>query len=334
MSPANHAVQPRNKLLVVHTDPDLHPLDSSMQARLEELGAQVLLFAGDEPAFLEIGANADAILNADFRITARSIISLRRCRVVSRFGIGVDNIDVEAATARGIPVANVPDFCTEEVANRAFTLLLACASQLLLLDRRVREGKWRTGELPETVQIEGQTLGVVGFGRIARAVARRARAFGMTVIAHDPYLTAAATEEGGASAASFEEVLSKSDVISLHAPLTAETHHLINAEALQLVKPSAILINCARGGLIDEKALVTALCEQRLARVGLEVLETEPPNRDNPLLNMDQVVLTPHSAAHTKKALHRVREMAVEAVVRIFRGERPLHVVNPSVFSG
>jgi D-3-phosphoglycerate dehydrogenase len=333
MSPESRAVPSPSRFLVVHTDPDLHPLDSPMQARLADLGAQVVHFSGTHDDFLEAAADADAILNADFRITAHIITSLRRCRVISRFGIGVDNIDVEAATARGIPVANVPDFCTEEVANRAFTFLLACASQLLQLDHRVRAGEWRGGELPETVQIEGQVLGLVGFGRIARAVGRRGRAFGMKVIAHDPYLTPSAIEEGGASTASFEEVLSRSDILSLHAPLTPETHHLISAEALRLVKPSAILINCARGGLVDEQALVAALRERRLARAGLEVLEMEPPRRDNPLLNMDQVVLTPHSAAHTKKALQRVREAAVDAVVRVLKGERPLHVVNPSVFS-
>ena len=334
MSPRISADRSTSRFLVVHSDPGLHPLDSSMQARLEGLGAQVVLFAGTHDDFLEAAIDADAILNADFQITARIVASLRCCRVISRFGIGVDNIDVDAATARGIPVANVPDFCTEEVANRALTLLLACASQLLQLDRRVREGEWRGGELPDTVQIEGQILGLIGFGRIARAVARRGRAFGMKVIAHDPYLTPSAIEQEGASAASFEEVLSRSDILSLHAPLTPETHHLINAAALRLVKPSAILINCARGGLIDEQVLVDALRERRLARAGLEVLESEPPRRDNPLVTMDQVVFTPHSAAHTKKALQRVREAAVDAVVRVLKGERPLHVVNPSVLPG
>ncbi len=333
MSPARRTVRPPAKFLVLHTDPDLHPLDSMMQDRLEEQGAQVVLFSGSHDDFLRAAVDAHAILNADFRITAHIIASLGRCRVISRFGIGVDNIDVAAATAKRIPVANVPDFCTEEVADRAFALLLACASQLLQLDRRVREGEWRGGELPESVQIEGQVLGLVGFGRIARAVGRRGHAFGMKVIAHDPYLTSSAIEREGAVAASFEEVLSQSDFLSLHAPLVPETHHLINAEALRLGKPSAILINCARGGLVDEQALVGALREGRLARAGLEVLEMEPPRRDNPLLTMDQVVFTPHSAAHTKKALHRVREAAVDAVARVLRGERPLHVVNPSVYS-
>jgi D-3-phosphoglycerate dehydrogenase len=334
MSPANSTLQSPASFLVVHTDPDLHPLDSLMQARLEEQGAKVVLFSESHDDFLQAAVDADAVLNADFRITADIVSSLGRCRVISRFGIGVDNIDVKAATAMRIPVANVPDFCTEEVADRAFALLLACASQLIQLDRRVREGEWREGELPKSVQIEGQILGLVGFGRIARAVGRRGRAFGMKVIAHDPYLTSSAMEQEGASAASFKEVLTQSDFLSLHAPLVPETHHLINAEALRLVKPSAILINCARGGLVDEQALVGALREGRLARAGLEVLEMEPPRKDNSLLSMDQVVFTPHSAAHTKKALHRVREAAVDAVVRVLRGERPLHVVNPSVFSG
>ncbi|MBZ5563648.1 MAG: C-terminal binding protein [Acidobacteriia bacterium] len=334
MSTTSPAVRSPDKFLVVHTDPDLHPLDSLMRAQLEDLGARIVHFAGTADKFLEEAADADAILNADFLITAPIIGALRRCRVISRFGIGVDNIDVAAATARGIPVANVPDFCAEEVANRAFTLLLACACQLVQLDHNVRAGAWRGGAVPETVQIEGQILGLVGFGRIARAVARRGQAFGMKVIAHDPYLTPSAIEQEGASPATFEEVLSKSDFLSLHAPLTPQTRHLISAETLRLVKPSAVLINTARGGLIDEQALVQALREQRLARAGLEVLEREPPLKDNPLLSMDRVVFTPHSAAHTRKALERVREAAVDAVVRVLRGERPLHIVNPSVLPG
>ena len=333
MSPARSPIHSSAEFLVIHTDPDLHPLDSSMQGRLEEHGAQVVLFSGSHDDFLQMAVDADAILNADFRITAHIISSLGRCRVISRFGIGVDNIDVKAATAKRIPVANVPDFCTEEVADRAFALLLACASQLIQLDRRVRKGQWREGKLPESVQIEDQILGLVGFGRIARAVGRRGRAFGMRIIAHDPYLTPSVIEQEGASAASFEQVLSQSDFLSLHAPLVPETRHLINAVALRLVKPSAILINCARGGLVDEQALVAALREGRLARAGLEVLEMEPPRKDNPLLGMDQVVFTPHSAAHTKKALHRVREAAVDAVVRVLGSERPLHVVNPDIYS-
>jgi len=329
MPQTHEGFRPDSKFLVIHTDSELHPLDSTLRARLEESGARIVSISGDTD-FAGAAACADAILNADFRLTAPLISRLSRCRVISRFGIGVDNIDVAAATARGIPVANVPEFCTEEVANRALTLMLACASQLLQLDRRVREGSWRAGEMPESIQIEGQVLGLVGFGRIARAVARRALAFGMKVIAHDPYLAPSNISSMGAAPASFEDVLSQSDFLSLHAPLTPETHHLINAETLRLVKPSAVLINCARGGLVDEPALVDALRNQRLARAGLEVLEEEPPSADNPILRMDQVLFTPHSAAHTKKALQRVREVAVDAVVRVLRGERLLHVVNPS----
>jgi D-3-phosphoglycerate dehydrogenase len=321
------------RFLVIHTDASLHPLEASMQARLEGLGTRIVPFAGSADEFASAAADADAILNADFRLTAPLISVLRHCRVISRFGTGVDNIDVEAATARGIPVANVPEFCTEEVANRTLTLLLACACRLVELDRRVREGKWRAGRLPETGQIEGQTLGLVGFGRIARAVARRARAFGMRVIACDPYIPPSAIEEQGASPASLEEVLSKSDFLSLHAPLTPQTNHLINAETLRLVKPSAILVNCARGGLVDEQALSVALHDRRLAGAGLDVLEMEPPADDNPLLGMDCVILTPHTAAHTKSALRRVREAAVDSVVRVLSGEPPLHMVNPSALS-
>lgn len=319
------------RFLVIHTDPDAHPLGVAEQKSLENVGARVESFTIGPEAFVEAARDADAILNADFRLTAPLIATLRRCRIISRFGTGVDNIDVEAATARGILVANVPEFCTEEVANRTLTLLLACACQLPRLDRRVREGKWRSPEISDTVQIEGQTLGLVGFGKIARAVARRARTLGLKLLAYDPYLSPSAFVAEGATPLGLEALLTNSDFISLHAPLTCETHHLINATTLLLVKPTAILINCARGALIDEQAMVTALGEHKLAGVGLDVLEEEPPAPDNPLLKMEQVILTPHSAALTNLALQRVRRAAVDAVVRVLSGEPPLHVVNPSV---
>jgi D-3-phosphoglycerate dehydrogenase len=319
------------KFRVIHTDPDLHPLDDTLLGLLEQGNAEVALFRSEEKQFPASAEDADAILNADFKLTAALIASLHRCRIISRFGTGVDNIDVEAATARGIPVANVPEFCSDEVANRAWTLLLACASHLLPADLSVRQGEWRSSKIMETLQIEGQTLGLIGFGKIARAVAKRGRAFGMRLLAHDPYLSLAGAQQEGATLCDLETLLRNSDFISLHVPSTPETHRIINAKTLALMKPTAVLVNTARGALVDEAALAERLQQNLLAGAGLEVFDLEPPSPNNPLLRSDRVVLTPHSAAHTKAALGRVRKSCVEAVVRVLSGQRPLHVVNPSV---
>jgi D-3-phosphoglycerate dehydrogenase len=319
------------KFKVVHTDPKLHPLNTELMDSLEGVDAFVIPLAGVLEEFVAFADGADAILNADFRLTANLIATLHRCRVISRIGTGVDNIDVPSATAMGIAVANVPEFCTEEVANRTFALLLACSCRLVQLDRGVRASQWRSANVPETVQVEGQTLGLVEFGRIARAVGRRARAIGMKLAVYDPYVKPAKIEAEDAVSCSLKSLFSISDFISIHAPLTEDTRHLIDSQALALVKPTAILINCSRGGLIDEAALTAALNEGRLAGAGLDVLETEPPAPDNPLLKLEQVILTPHTAAHTAAALERVRRVAVENVVRVLRGEPILNIVNPSV---
>jgi D-3-phosphoglycerate dehydrogenase len=316
---------------VVHTDPKLHPLNKELRDSLESAGASVVPLEGGPAEFATIAGETDAILNADFRLTADLIGALRRCRVISRLGTGVDNIDIPSATAKGILVANVPEFCTEEVANRAFTLLLACSCQLIRLDHSVREGLWRSPNIPDTVQIEGQTLGLLGFGKIARAVVPRARSFGMKVVAYDPYVSPSEMENAGASSCPFDTLLSISDFISINAPLTEATHHLVDRRALSLVKPTAIIINCARGGLIDEAALITALHDGRLAGAGLDVFEKEPPAHDNPLLKMEEVILTPHTAAHTAAALQRNRRIAVDNIVRVLKGQPLLNVVNPSV---
>jgi D-3-phosphoglycerate dehydrogenase len=319
------------KFRVIHTDSDIHPLDDSLRDLLQQANAEIVLFRSNESHFAAVAEEADAILNADFRLTAALISSLRQCRVISRFGTGVDNIDVTAATECGIPVANVPEFCTEEVANRAWTLLLACACQLVGADCSVRRAAWRSPGNIETLQIEGQTLGLVGFGKIARAVAKRGRAFGMSLLAYDPYVSEAVALAEGVTLCGLETLLRTSDFISLHVPSTPQTRHLINAKTLTLMKSTAVLVNTARGSLVDEAALSQRLQQDLLAGVGLDVFDLEPPSHDNPLLLSERAILTPHSAAMTKSALARVRHLCVDAVVRVLHGQRPIHVVNPSV---
>jgi D-3-phosphoglycerate dehydrogenase len=322
------------KFQIVHTDPDLHPLNDLLIDSLQQAGANLILFRPGAGTFAAVAAGADAILNSDFKLTAPMIASLRRCRIISHFGTGVDNIDIETATKHGIPVANVPDFCAEEVANRTWALLLGCSCQIVRSDQSIRRGLWRPPGGVDTLQIEGQTLGLVGFGRIGRAVARRARCFGMKVIAHDQYLSEIIARSEGVAASDLETVFRTSDYVSLHVPLTPQTFHLVNPKTLSLMKPTAILLNTARGGLVDEVALAEQLRRGQLAGAGLDVFELEPPQPDNPLLVNDRVILTPHSAALTSVALERVRTLCVDAVVRSLSGKRPLYVVNPSVFNG
>ena len=231
----------------------LHPLSKELMDSLEEVEACVIPLVGGPEEFRAVAGEADAILNADFSLTADLIAALRRCRVISRFGTGVENIDVPFAAAQGIPVTNVPEFCTQEVANRVLTLLLACACRLIQLDRSLRDGEWRLPRVPDTVQIEGQTLGLLGFGKIARAVARRACALGMKLMAYDPYVSPSEIESQGASSCSFDSLLTISDIISIHAPLTPATRHLVDMRALSLIKPTAILINCSRGGSLTRR---------------------------------------------------------------------------------
>jgi D-3-phosphoglycerate dehydrogenase len=322
------------KFRVVHTDPDLHPLNDSLRHSLEEVGAKLVLFRPGEGTFAAVAGDADAILNSDLKITASMIGSLHHCRIISRFGTGVDNIDVETATRNLIAVANVPEFCTEEVANRTWTLLLGCSCQIVCSDQSVRTGLWRSSEDVDTLQIGGQTLGLIGFGRIGRAVARIAKAFRMKVIANDPSLDESTAHLEGVVASDLQTVFRTADYVSLHLPLTPETFHLVNWETLSLMKSTAVLINTARGGLVDEIALANGLRRGVLARAGLDVFDPQPPRPDNPLLVDKRVILTPHSSALTAVALTRVRRQCVDAVVRILRGKRSIHVVNPSVFEG
>ena len=322
-----------DKFCLVHTDWHQHPLSAADQLALAELGVEVVLLnSRSREEFLGLAASADVILNSDFRITADLMSALKKCRLISRYGSGLDNIDVEAATRLGIAVANVREFCTDAVADRTFSLLLACSCSLALLNRYPREGEWGLKDLPFAIELKGKTLGLVGFGKIGRAVADRARGFGLAVIAYDPYVGDECMQAHGARRADLEGLLAHSDFVSLHAPLTEETLHLLDEGRIGLMKPSCILINTARGRLVDEGALLCALRAKRLYGAGLDVFEKEPPDPGNPLFALDNVTVTPHCGAHTKEATERVRRQAVDTVIAFFRNEQPENVVNPEAW--
>jgi D-3-phosphoglycerate dehydrogenase len=251
---------------------------------------------------------------------------------VVRTGIGLDTVDLPAATRYGVCIAHVPDFCHDEVADSAMALLLAVARKVRLADRHVREGRWQPSALLPMRRLRGQTLGLVAFGHIARRMAERARAFGFRVTAFDPYVDPGTmTRAGVEPAPSLEALLSRSDVVSVHAPLTAETRGLIGAAAFAAMKPGAILINTSRGKVVDEQALVEALRSGRLAGAGLDVLWTEPPARDHPLFAMDNVVLTPHSASTTIEAIEELAAKVSRQIVQLLRGEFPTYLANRAV---
>lgn len=318
---------PLNHPAVLFTDAD-HTVSEADQRALQAAGANLLpVRSRDE--FIAASGRAAAVLNSNFPITADLIETLNRCQVISRYGSGYDNIDVDAASRKRIPVCNVPVFCIEEVANRALTLLLAASCELLRLDRFARAGTWGVHNLPYAYEIEGRTLGLVGFGKIARAVSRRARSFGFRIIAYDPYVEPAVMAAEHVEAREIDELLATSDYISVHTPLNARTRHLLDRRRLALLKSSALLINTSRGAIIEEEALVDALKNRRIAGAGLDVFEHEPPDRNNALLALDNVILTPHCAAHTLAATERLRRAAIDNILRALRGEPLQNVVNP-----
>ncbi len=279
-----------------------------------------------------IGQYDAIVVRSATKVTAEVIEAGQRLRVIGRAGVGVDNIDVEKATERGIMVVNAPTPTVVAVAEHTMALLLATARHVPRADASLREGKWLKKQLVGTT-VAGKVLGIVGLGRIGTAVAKRARAFDMEIIAYDPYLTREQIEERGATpVSSLEELLKQSDFVTLHATLTPETRAMIGARELDMMKPTARLINCDRGAVVDEEALLKALEEGRLAAAGLDCF-CEEPATDNPLCCHERVVATPHIAASTVEAQRDVgREIAWQVLIAL-QGKRPQHLVNPEVLT-
>ncbi len=280
---------------VVVTDynyPDL----SIEEAELARWGARVIPAQCRSPEeVLAVAEEADALISQYAPITREVIYRLRNCRALGRYGIGVDNIDIQAATERGIAVINVPSYCEEEVSDHVIAFLLAWARRIAHYTEEVRRGvwDWKTGR--PIYRLQGQTLGLLGFGKIARLVARKAKGFGLTIIAHDPYVSADIFAAEGVEKVEFDELLQRSDFLSIHVPLTHETKNLINEAACKKMKPTACLINTARGGIVDREALFKAIKEGRIAGACLDVAEPEPPEPTDPLLQLPQVLWSPCS---------------------------------------
>jgi D-3-phosphoglycerate dehydrogenase len=314
---------------VLKTD-GLVPLEERHIEALRRSGAELIdRPCPTEPEVVEYGRDADALLVLEEPVSAAVIAELPRLRVISRFGIGVDTIDVEAATAAGIYVTNVPDASTDEVSDHSLGILLTLARDLITYDQSVRQGNWSMAASPREIRrLRGRTLGLIGFGRIGRSLCGKARPLGLEVLAHDPNVPAQAIVDSGAHPVELAELLERSDFVSLHAPVTPQTRHLLGAAELALMRPSAFLINVSRGGLVDQAALARALERGELAGAGLDVLETEPPPPDDPILAAPGVLLTPHVAHYSAESFDAVRDRAIENIVRVLSGGEPLHSVN------
>jgi D-3-phosphoglycerate dehydrogenase len=298
---------------------------------LSAVGATVRLAAEPTPAsIIDVAAGADALLVTYAKITAEMIGQMPRCRIISRFGIGVDNVDLDAATAAGIVVTKVPDYCIDEVSDHAMALLLAAARKITLSNAQVHAGRWEMPAVVPIRRLRGSVLGLAGFGRIPQLVAPKAKAFGLTVIAHDPFVPSDVFAREGVERVEFAELLARSDYISIHTPLMPETRGLFGAEAFRQMKPTAYLINTARGPIVDEQALAEALDAKRLAGAALDVMPQEPPV-GSPLLGRDNVIITPHTSFYSEESLLELQRKAAEEVVAVLTGKPPKNPVNPEV---
>lgn len=298
---------------------------------LEPLGAQIIARRCKKPEeMFDLVSDADGVITQFAPVNAAVIGAMRRARVIVRYGIGVDNVDLDAARSHGIPVCNVPAYCIDEVADHTLALILALTRQIVSNSTHIRGGKWG-GAAPLTAMhaLKDLTVGIVAFGRIGREVAARLRAFKCNVLACDPVVPAADIERAGCTPASFDELLKRADVVTLHCPSTAGTRRLIDGAALAKMKPGALLINVARGDVVDTAALVEALRAGHLGGAGLDVCDPEPIPADHPFTGMGNVIMTPHIASASVPAVTTLRTLVAQTVARALRGEPLLNVVNP-----
>jgi D-3-phosphoglycerate dehydrogenase len=300
---------------------------------LDPIGAEIIEAPANEAEFIAAARTADAIYAKGIPISKNIIDALENCKVITLGSVGVDSVDVKAATARGIPVTNIPDTFIEEVADHAMMLLLAGFRRLVEQDKMVRSGRWSEGRpaLLKIPRLMGQTLGFISFGRVARAVAKRAAPFGLRMMAYDPFIAETLISDHGVLPATLSEVLSQSDFVSMHAPARPEVHHMLGETHFKQMKPSAIFINTGRGATVNEEALIKALQEGWIAHAALDVLEKEPPSHNNPMLGMENVTLTAHVASASARFDEARKRRVGYELSLVLQGMWPVSCVNPSV---
>ena len=314
--------------LIAVTDsvfPSLDPAIAALKRVDPELRMAKSAAADD---ILAVARDADAVLVTYAKLPGDLLRQLTRCKAIGRFGLGVDNIDVQAAAECGITVTYVPDYCMREVSDHAMALLLALARKVVLSNNLVQAGRWEMPAVVPIRRLEGQVLGLVGFGNIPRQLAPKAQAFGLRVITHDPYVAPDVLAKAGVEGVSFDDLLARSDFVSIHAPLLPATRGLFNAAVFAKMKRGACLINSARGPLVDETALVAALDSGQLGAAALDVVATEPLAKDSPLLGRANVILTPHTAFYSVEALEELQTKCASDVARVLCGEKPIYPVR------
>jgi D-3-phosphoglycerate dehydrogenase / 2-oxoglutarate reductase len=314
--------------LIAVTDSPFHSLDPALAA-LKRVDPELRMAkspAADD--ILAVARDADAVLVTYAKLPGDLLKELKRCKVIGRFGLGVDNIDLPAAAALGITVTYVPDYCLREVSDHAMALLLAMARKIPISNTLVQSGRWETPPIVPLRRLEGRVLGLVGFGNIPRAVAPKAKAFGLTVITHDPFVSKDLLTSAGVEGVSFDELLARSDFVSVHAPLMPATRGLMNAAAFAKMKKGALIVNTARGPLIDEAALIAALDSGHLGGAALDVVTTEPLAKDSALLGRPNVILTPHTAFYSIEALEELQTKCATDVARVLAGQPPVYPVK------
>lgn len=281
-----------------------------------------------EQALIDACREADGVIVQYCAITERVIRAMERCRVIIKYGIGVNNIDVDAASAKGIYVCNVPDYGVDEVSNHAIAMMLALSRGLKSLNESLTSGAWGYAPVVPLHRMAGSTLGLVGLGRIPSLVAKKMAGFGLRILAYDPFARPEAARELGVELVEFDTLVAESDYISIHCPLTPRTQGLFGPETFRRMKPTAILVNTARGPVIQQQALEEALRTGGLAGAGLDVYEQEPLPKDSPLLHMSNVICTPHCAWYTEEAVTAVQEKAAQEAANVLTGHAPWHAVN------
>jgi D-3-phosphoglycerate dehydrogenase len=314
--------------LIAVTDspfPSLEPAKAALARIDPELRVANSASADD---ILAVARDADAILVTYAKLSGDLLRQLRRCKAIGRFGLGVDNIDIAAAAELGITVTYVPDYCMQEVSDHAVALLLALARKVPQSNALVQAGRWDMPAVVPIHRLAGRVLGLVGFGNIPRALAPKAKAFGLRVVVHDPYVSQHALAAAGVESVSFDRLLEISDFVSIHAPLLPATRGLFNAEVFRRMKQGACLINTARGPLVDEDALLAALDSRRLGGAALDVVAVEPLPKDSRLIGRENVVLTPHTGFYSVEALDELQTKCAADVARVLSGEKPVYPVK------
>ena len=319
------------KTLVAVADspfPNLNPAE----AVLSELDAEMVL--ADEPTLegiLKVAAQADGLMVTYGQITADVIKGLKKCKVIGRFGLGVDNIDIEAATKAGIAVVYVPDYCIDEVSDHAMAMLLNLARKVSFSNSLVQAGRWEMPAVTPLSRLRGRTLGLAGLGQIPRAVAPKAQSFGLKVIAFDPYVDKEVAKALDVELVDLDTLLESSNYVSVHVPMMPETENMFGADAFVQMKPDALLVNTARGPLVDTDALAEALDAGEIGGAALDVMPVEPPGTDHPLLGRDNVILTPHTGFYSIEALEELQTKTARGVVDVLQGNKPVYPINPEV---